>query len=57
MTISSVEDFMGDPIDYRYVNDSTETRTYVYDHPESGLDRRIKVTYENLMSISIEDYW
>lgn len=46
MTIEQVERFMGKPLNYQYVNDSTEKRTYVYDNAGNGIDNYIEVTFE-----------
>lgn len=55
MSIKEVEQSMGDPMSYDYVNDSTEERSYVYDNAGNGLDKRLEVTYENERVIDIRD--
>ena len=57
MTIIQVEEYMGEPIGYDYINDSTESRRYVYDNAGNGMDKHLEVTYENGISTGIKDYW
>ena len=54
MTIIEIENNMGHPIGYDYINDSTESRKYVYDNAGNGIDRQIEVYYENGISKSIK---
>lgn len=55
MTIKQIEKSMGDPLSYHYINDSTESRKYVYDNSGNGLDQYLEVTYENGISTLIKD--
>ena len=54
MTISEIESIMGTPHNYSYINDSTETRSYVYDEP-TGMDKYLKIVYQNSIAIEIKD--
>lgn len=55
MSIKEVEQSMGEPMTYDYVNDSTEIRKYIYDNAGNGLDKRLEITYENEKVIDIRD--
>ena len=57
MTINEIEKSMGRPLTYQYINDSTESRGYVYDNSGNGIDKRLEVTYENGISTGIKDCW
>lgn len=57
MTISQIEESMGQPITYDYINDSIEERRYVYDNAGNGIDKHLTVTYENGISTGIKDCW
>lgn len=52
MTVCQVEEYMGEPISYGYLNDTTEKRSYVYDNPGNGIDIFIGVIYENGVVVS-----
>lgn len=56
MTITEIENSMGEPIVYDYINDSTESREYVYDNAGNGIDKYINVIYENGKAKSIKNY-
>lgn len=56
MTISEIEKSMGHPLTYNYINDSTESRRYVYDNSGNGIDKFLEVTYENGISKDIKDH-
>jgi len=57
MTISEIENSMGKPLSYDYINDSTEERRYVYDNAGNGMDKHLTVTYKNGISTGIKDCW
>jgi hypothetical protein len=47
MTINQAELFIGNPQTYKYIDDSTELRTYKYDNPGNGMDMDFKIYYVN----------
>ncbi len=47
MTISEAEYYVGEPLTYKYLTDTTESRTYAYDNPGNGTDVIIRVYYCN----------
>jgi hypothetical protein len=55
MTISEIESIMDEPVSYERVNDSTESRSYQYDSPSSGMDKNIKITFINGKATDIKD--
>ena len=54
-TLKQVENTIGNPIDYKRLNDSMESRRYVYDSPKSQIDQFIEITYKNEIVINIKN--
>jgi outer membrane protein assembly factor BamE (lipoprotein component of BamABCDE complex) len=55
MTIEQIEKYMGTPVSYKYINDSTECVRYVYDTPNNGMDVYISVKYQSGVAVEITD--
>ncbi len=47
MSITKIEGYMGEPLSYTRISDSSEMRTYIYDSPFNGYDKYIDIEYVN----------
>lgn len=55
MTITDCEQLMGDPIIYERINDTVESRSYLYDNAGNGIDIKIEVIFSKDKAISINN--
>lgn len=54
MKINEIEYFMGSPFGYDRINDSTESRVYLFDNVGNGIDMQVRVVYQNEISVLIK---